>query len=117
MAIDKTLHIYISKQKYSKEAIAEILGNIRMDVIRWTDIHGERPASILVTPALHMALRDNIRGVVNYIVDADRQEWLFGIRVSRYYPVECNDDHIMAYQLTWKERRFEFNKEGDHESC
>lgn len=117
MAIDKTVHVYISQPKYSKEVMLGIIGNIRMDILCYEAIHGENPASILVTPALHMALRDNMRGVVNYIVDADRQEWLFGIRVSRYYPVEGNADHIMAYHLTWKERRFEFNKEGDHESC
>lgn len=115
MAIDKTLHIYISKPKYSKEAIAEILGNIRMDIVRWTDIHGERPARILVTPDLHMALRDNMRGVVNYIVDSDRQERLFGIMISRYIPAGDHPGQIMAYHLTGKERRFEFSKEGDHE--
>lgn len=115
MAIDKTVHVYISQPKYSKEVMREIVGTIRMDILHWADIHGEYPASILVTPALHMALRDSMREVVNYIVDVDRQEWLFGIMMSRYYPVGGNADHIMAYHLTGKERRFEFNKEGDHE--
>lgn len=117
MAIDKTVHIYISQPKYSKEVMLEIVGSIRMDILRWADIHGEYPACILVTPALHMALRANMRGVVNYIVDADRQEWLFGILISRYFPAGGNDDQIMAYHLTGKERRFEFNEEGGHESC
>lgn len=117
MAIDKTVQIYISQPKHSKEVMFKIIGNIRMDILRWADIHGEYPASILVTPALHMALRDSMREVVNYTVDADRQECLFGIMMSRYYTGGGNTDHIMAYHLTGKERRFEFNKEGDHESC
>lgn len=112
MLHDKTAPIHISRPKYSQEAVSEIVGSIRMDILRWADVHGEYPASILVTPELHLALRDSTRGIANYAVDADRQEWLFGIMISRYYPVGGNADHAMAYHLTGKERRFVFNQEG-----
>lgn len=112
MAVDKTIPIYVSHPKNCGEAILEIVGSIRIDILRWAEIHGEYPASILVTPELHLALRDSMRGIANYVVDADRQEWLFGIMISRYYPAGGNADHVMAYYLTDKERRFVFNQEG-----
>ena len=95
---DKTVPIHISRPKYSREAVSELVGSIRMDILRWADVHGEYPASILVTPELHLALRDSMRGI--------------GIMISRYYPVGGNADHAMAYHLTGKERRFVFNQEG-----
>lgn len=112
MLCDKAMPIYISEPKASKETVLKIVSIIREDICRWAEIHGEYPASILVTPDLHMVLRDNMRGVFNYTVDADRQERIFGIMISRYYPVGGDDDNIMAYHLTGKERRFEFDKEG-----
>lgn len=108
----KTVPIYISKPADSAEAVMEIVGSIRMDIIRYEDTHGEPPASILVTAALRSELSYYRRAVYNYSVGADYQERLFGIPLSRYYPVGSDTGRIMAYHLTGKERRFVFNQEG-----
>lgn len=67
---------------------------IRVDVQRWHAVHGERPGRIFVTADLYFML-------VEYARIYTIGEYLFGVPLSQYYPI---DKGSIAYHLAEKER-------------